>query len=633
MSRPPRKRKPGPAPTPQQAATFNQALTDFRAGRIVQAEAGLAAITLALPGWAEGWHMRGLVAQAGRHLHQARTYLEQAIALDGGVANYHANLCAVLMGLRDLAAAEQAARGALKVDARHFGAMMNLGLVLSETGRLRDAQSWFETAATLQPKLAGVHANVGRVAALRGDYGAALAAYRRAAEQAPEAPEHALGQANALYLLGRTGESRTLLDAAVTRWPESLELLGARTFVLNYFADVTAEQQAAAARAYGTALAKRATPMRHVPDPTAADRSVRVGFVSSDLREHSVSHFLMAVLPGLDRDRLVPVAYSTSRHADARTEALRTHFAEWVDAALLDAPTLARKIVEDRIDLLVDLSGHTQGHRLPVFGLKPAPVSLSWLGYSGTTGVGTIDYLVADRWVVPEGDEPFLSERPWRLPHGYLCFPPAQLPPRPRTMGEGGFTFGSFNSHNKLSPETLSAWAEILKGVPGSRLLLKSRGLADPETAAATRAAFESMGVAADRLTLLGRTPTLDAHLDLYGEMDIALDPFPYNGTTTTMEALRMGVPVLSLKGDRYISRVGWSLLANAGLEDWVAPDVDAYVAQAIARAADPAGLQMLRSELPARVATAPIADAQRFARDFSDMLVTMWREWCQSAG
>lgn len=629
MSRPP---KPGPALSPQQAATYNRALADFRAGRLAAAEAELASITLAQPRWAEAWHLRGLVAQAGRHLHQAQTYLEKAIALDGRVAHYHANLSAVHMGLRQLDAAARAAEGALAVEPKHFGAMMNLGLVLTETGRLGDAQAWFEKAAEVQPKLAGVHGNVGRVAALRGEYGVALAAYRRAGELAPDAPEHVLGQANALYLLGRTAESRAVLDAAVTRWPDNPELLGARTFVLNYFADVTAEMQAEAARAYGAAMHKRYTPMVHVPDPAAAGRPIRVGFVSSDLREHSVSHFLLAVLPGLDGERIVPVAYSTSRHADSRTEALRPHFAEWVDAPLLDATALARRIAGDRIDVLVDLSGHTQGHRLPVFAQKPAPVALSWLGYSGTTGLDSIDYLVADDRVVPEGDERFLSERPWRLPHGYLCFPPAQLPARPRRGAGEAFTFGSFNSHNKLSPETLAAWATILKGVPGSRLLLKSRGLADADTVAATLAAFARHGIGEDRLTLMARTPTLQAHLDLYAEMDIALDPFPYNGTTTTMEALRMGVPVLSLKGDRYISRVGWSLLANAGLDDWVAEDVDAYVAQAIARAADREALAQLRADLPARVSTAPIADAGRFASDFSQMLVTMWRDWCTSA-
>lgn len=629
MSRPP---KPGPVLSPQQAAIYNRALADFRAGRLADAEAGLATLTLAQPRWAEAWHMRGLVAQAGRHLHQAQTYLERAIALEGGVAHYHANLSAVHMGLRQLEAAGRAAEGALAVEPKHFGAMMNLGLVLTETGRLAEAQATFQRAAEVQPKLAGVHANVGRVAALRGEYGVALAAYRRAGELAPNAAEHALGQANALYLLGRTAESRAVLDAAVTRWPDHPELLGARAFVLNYFADVTAETQAEAARAYGAALRKRYTPRVHVPDPAAAERPVRVGFVSSDLREHSVSHFLLAVLPGLDRARIVPVAYSTSRHADSRTEALRPFFAEWVDAPLLDATALARRIAEDRIDILVDLSGHTQGHRLAVFAQKPAPVALSWLGYSGTTGLESIDYLVADERVVPKGDERFLSERPWRLPHGYLCFPPAEVRALARRAAGAPFTFGSFNSHNKLSPETLAAWARMLDGVPGSRLLLKSRGLADAGTVAETLAAFARHGIGAERLTLMARTPTLEAHLELYAEMDIALDPFPYNGTTTTMEALRMGVPVLSLKGDRYISRVGWSLLANAGLEDWVAEDVDAYVALAIARARDRAALERLREHLPGRISAAPIADAGRFASDFSQMLVTMWRDWCAAA-
>lgn len=613
------------------AETFNAAMASFQAGRLQEADRGLQQVLSAAPTLAPAWHLRGLVSQAARRLPEARLMIERAIELDGTVADYHANLAAVLIGLQSLDDALAATDRALALLPDHFAGLVNRGLVLTERGQLSAALEAFERALRGKPEVAQIHGNVGKVNRLLGRYAASLAAYERANTLAPHLAEYALGRAMALYMTGRTPDARRQLDAAAQQWPNHLEILSARTFVLNYFADVTADQQAAAARAYGTALAARVQPQVHVPDPAQADRPIRVGLVSADLREHSVSHFLRSVLPHIPRTSVTLVAYSVSRHADAVTDQLKGMVEEWVDAFPLDPAALARRMVADRIDVLLDLSGHTQGHRLPIFAAKPAPVSASWLGYSGTTGLTAIDYLVADAVVAPEGDEAHLSERPWRLPHGFVCFPPSADRPPSRPKDRSGIVFGSFNSHNKLSDATAEAWAAILRAVPDGRLILKSRAMADAGEREATLARFGALGIAAERLTLLDRTPTVEAHLALYGEIDIALDSFPYNGTTTTMQALRMGVPVLTLRGDRYISRVGESILTHAGLTEWVAADVDAYIAQAVRWAHDPAGLEAARRDLPARLAAAPIVDAAQFGQSFEAMLRGMWRHWCLS--
>ena len=622
-------RTPGSA---QQALAPVQArvVAHLQARRLQAAEAELGPMLLAVPDWAEGHHLSGLVAQAAGQLAEARTRFERAIRLNPKVAAYHANMAVVLLGLGDAEGAVTCCLTALRRDPRQFGAMMNLGLALTQLNKPGEALDSFERALTLKADFAPLHANIGRLRHRFGEYELALAAYRRAAALAPEVADYALGQATNLYMLGRTQEAADILGQAVTRWPENLQALSAHAFILNYFDQTTPQQQADAARAYGAALAKIVTPITHVPDAGAAERRLRVGMVSADLRDHSVTTFLSTLLPRLDPAQFDLVAYSTSRHADAKTEMLKQSFAEWVDAAELSHAQLAERIQADRIDVLFDLSGHTLGQRLPVFARKPAPVSASWLGYSGTTGVEAIDYLVCDAVVVPPGEEAMISETPWRLPESMVFFPdgkPVTAPPR----GGGPFTFGSFNSHNKLSDATLASWAEILRQVPESRLLLKSRALESTAEQEATRGRFAALGVAAGRLTLLGRTETVEEHLALYGQIDIALDPFPYNGTTTTMQALRMGVPVLALAGDRFIGRLGASILAHAGMSDWIAGDREAYVALAVRWARDSNGLAAVRAALPDRVAAAPIADADRFAQQFGAMIRAMWRIWCAS--
>lgn len=614
------------------AAGHARALAHLQAGRLAAAEAELAGLLQGLPGWAEGYHLAGLVAQAGGRLVEAQNRLERAIGINPKAANYHANMAVVLLGRGQAELAIGSCLAALKLDKNQFGALMNMGLALAHLDRPSEALAAFEQARALRPDFAPVLGNIGRMENLLGDYEAALAAYRRASELAPHVADHALGQATNLYMLGRTRESLAQLDQVIARWPDNLMALSARTFALNYFAEVTPDQQAAAARAYGAVLAQQVVPQQHRRDPGAVDKVLRVGFVSSDLRQHSVSLFLLALLPRLDRSRLQLVAYSTSRHSDATSEALRLNFAEWVDASVMPLTQLADRIAEDRIDILLDLSGHTLGHRLPVFARKPAPVSASWLGYSGTTGVAAIDYLVCDARVVPPGEEAMIAERPWRLPHSFICEPhnggavPVARSDRP------GFTFGSFNSHNKLNDATIAVWADILNAVADSRLLLKSRSLASVDEQAATAARFAAHGIDPARLTLLGRTATVADHLALYGEMDIALDPFPYNGTTTTMQALRMGVPVIALQGDRYIGRVGASILGSAGLSDWIAPNRAGYVELARRWANDRAGLAAFRDRLPAQIAASPMADTDRFARDFGAMLTGVWRNWCLGA-
>ena len=292
---------------------------------------------------------------------------------------------------------------------------------------------------------------------------------------------------------------------------------------------------------------------------------------------------------------------------------------------------LAQLIHEDGIDILIDLSGHTGDNRLPMFAWKPAPVQVTWLGYFATTGVAAIDYLIADPWTLPESEESSFSETIWRVPETRLCFtPPAILlnVTPPPVLANGHITFGCFNNLTKMNERVVALWARILAAIPNSRLYLKARALGEAAVQQSVMKRFAEHGIDPQRLTLETYVPRAN-YLEAYNQIDIALDPFPYTGGTTTVEALWMGVPVLTLAGRQFLARQGVGLLMNAGLPEWVASDQDDYLSRAVAHASDTQGLASLRAGLRQQVLASPIFDASRFARHFEAALRGMWEKWC----
>lgn len=496
--------------------------------------------------------------------------------------------------LKGLSDAISCFRNALKFKPNYFEALYNLGVELGRSqATLNEAITCYRRAIIIAPGFLDAYNNLGHALLATGETKEAVSYFRRVVKANPR---HPAAHSNLLY-------------------------------ALTHNADFSAKECLSAARQYGEVFSKRGVvnPMawRYEPLPNR----LRVGVVSGDLRDHPVGRFLEGFLKNVNPLILELFAYPTLPQTDKLTTRIKPCFAAWRSLVGVGDEAASQMIREDGVHVLLDLAGHTANNRLPMFAGRAAPVQASWLGYFATTGVATMDYLIADPWTLPPSEEQYFTEKIWRLPETRLCFTPpeidvpvAQLP----ALAKKHITFGCFSSIAKLNDNVIALWSQLLHAIPDSRLFLKARQLADAAVRKKLLERFAVTGVGADRLLLEGPSPRAD-YLAAYGQVDIGLDTFPFTGGTTTAESLWMGVPVLTLAGDCFLARQGIGLLMNAGLTDWVANNPIEYVAKAVEKSRDLSGLASLRSALRHQVATSPLFDASRFARQFEQAMWDMW--------
>ncbi|MCC7274216.1 MAG: tetratricopeptide repeat protein [Alphaproteobacteria bacterium] len=512
----------------------------------------------------------------------------------------------------------------------HAGAWGALGLARLEAGDVDGAVAAFERAEALDPATAETPFNRATAERLRDRLGACVAALDRAIARRPSFAAARLNRGYALLEQGRVADADAAFDAVLALDAAHVQAASGKLFALNYRDDLPAGVVAEAHRAWGRRFAATPPPpARHgvARDP---DRRLRVGYVSADLRSHSVAWFVGPLFAAHDRGAVEVVAYADVAAPDATTARLRQAADLWRPIDGRDDAAVAALVRDDAVDVLVDLAGHTAYNRLGVFARRPAPLQGAWLGYPNTTGLAAIGFRITDAVADPPGAADALHvERLVRLDRPFLCWGPPADAGSVATPSAGPLRFASFNVPAKISAAAVAAWARILAAVPDARLLLKARGLDDPDTAALWRARFADAGVDPGRLELRGRIAATGDHLGLYGTVDIALDPFPYNGTTTTLEALWMGVPVVTLAGDRHAGRVGASILDALGLADLAAGDVDAYVRVAVALARDGGRRAALRRDLRPRLAASALTDAAGFAGALEAAFRAEWRRWC----
>lgn len=566
---------------------------------------------------------------------------ERAIALNPDHFAAYRSAADAAVARADKAATSANAKAAR--DLKKFAAMYLLALGKQQNRQfLDDAAINFREATALDPKCAEAFWALGAFLEERGHSSEAEKPLRRAIALDPQQAHFYVSLGNTFQSRCRFAEMEAAYRKALALKPDLQEVRQGLASIplmnLLYDDKATPAEIYAQHRAWGDefaaglrAITARAPPFANTRDP---ERRLRVAYLSPDFRYHAVSFFFQPLLAHHDPARVEVFCYADTGRPDPVTKFLQGLGGTWRDTSALADDALRLLFRADQIDIAVDLAGHTNAKGIRALAAKPAPVTATWLGYPATTGLPNVDWRITDALADPPGQEAFHTEKLMRLPDVFLCYnayttPIPEVAPVP-ALAKGFVTFGSFNSPRKLSPRAIAAWAQILTAVPRSRLALKSLAFVEPTRRQYFLDCFAANGVSADRIELWQPRRELAAHLGSYGEIDIALDPFPYNGTTNTCEAMWMGVPVVSLIGDRHSGRVGFDLLSQVGLAELAATDSDSYCATAMALANDLPRLQRLRRELRERMRASPLCDAPRFARAFEGALRAMWQQWCR---
>ncbi len=604
------------------------ALVDlYNRRRLADAAALAETLTRQFPLHPFAWKALGASSHDLGRREQAALAWRNAARLAGDAESYN-NLGLVLQEAGELQHAEASFQAALQRRPDLVEANANLGRLYHATGRPAEAERSLRRAIQINPGLAEAHNTLAMVLKDSGRLGEAEGCCRQAIACRPDYVEAHACHGAVLTAMGRLADGQASLLRALRLRDDYLVARSNLLFSLNYSAEHSPEHCLTEARQYGRIASNQAKERYSSWRIAPAPERLRVGLVSGDLCEHPVGHFLEGLLAQIDRSRLEVIAYPTRQTSDALADRIRSRCDRWSPLYGHDDAAAARLIHADGVHLLIDLSGHSAYGRLPVFACRPAPVQVTWLGYFATTGVAEIDYLLADPVSVPQAHRQHFTESVWYLPDTRLCFtPPAvEAPVAPLPALSNGFvTFGSFQSLAKVNETVLSLWARVLSALPDARLRLQCKQLADVGVRQQLGRQLQSLGIAADRVSMHGPLAR-DAYLAAHREVDLILDTFPFPGGTTTCEALWMGVPTLTLAGDRLIGLQGASLLAAAGLSDWIARSPDEYVGKALAHAADLPALAALRARLRSQALASPLFDAPRFARHFETALWEMWR-------
>jgi protein O-GlcNAc transferase len=653
---------------PSSHELFDSAAALLSAGQLPQAEAMFRKILAQQPNHDGALNAMGIIHFQSGNKDSGIIHVRKAIALNNTQQEYHRNLGQMLNSLGRVHEAVEAYRPVVRLrphDAEawnYFGRLLQadknwdeavaafrravelrpdsalmifqLAFALDQTGDQNGAIAGYRRAIKINPQFFEAYNNLGLVLVACDARAEAIEAYERALQLQSNNAEHLTNFGNLLRDDRQVDEALVLYDQALAARPDFVTAASVRIFSMHLSPHGDAQSLFQEHRRWDQIFGQplRSEILPHLND-RQKDRRLRIGYVSADFREHSVVFFVENLLLHHDRKQIEVFCYSDVTHPDEITARLMKSADHWRESVSWNHAQLAQQIREDRIDILVDLAGHTSGSRLLTFARKPAPVQVTYCGYPNTTGLAAMDYRLTDQWADPSPQADALhTEKLVRLPRSFLCYrPPASAPPIGPlpSLANGVVTFGSFNALAKITAPMMAVWSQILRQVPRSRLLIKSHsGLSDSAPRERLLEIFGSLGIEADQIELIAKIPQMSAHLELYHRVDIALDTYPYHGTATTCEALWMGVPVITLAGQSHVSRVGVSLLNNVGLSELVANEPDDYVQLAMNIAKDSSRLSKLRAGMRDRLLASPLLDGSAFARELEKAYRQMWRAW-----
>ena len=521
---------------------------------------------------------------------------------------------------------------ATKLDPKNTDALSTLASLYALSSEHTKAIGLYQQALGIQPDHPGALSGLGTAQSELGQYAAARKTLKQVHDLSPELPEPIVNRA--LLELDTTHAHRAIeilssAPPAIRNHPAVLDL-----FALAHSYDDTKSPQQVynAHKDYGAQLEAHIAPTTNHTNTKDPSRKLRVGYLSGDLHRHSISYFLEPLLQHTNKAEFETHIFTTSSHRDQVTERLNGCADYWHVCNTMAIPALSSFIQSQGIDILVELSGHFSGHKLPVFAARPAPIQITFIGYGNTTGLSRIDARLVDDFTDPAPDaDKLATETLIRLPGCFLCYQPPkdETPPTKEPDGTRAFTLGSFNNLKKLSDSTVKVWSQILAQRPQARLLIKSSKLANEELRSELLKRFADKGIDQSRLDLRTFAPTIEDHLDTYNELDLALDTFPYTGTTTTCESLIMGVPTLTLLGQTHCGRVSASLLSAVGRKDLVAESESDYITKAIERIDQGLCSKADRDTLRDQTLGSPLCDAQPYSIMVEEAYHQLWTQWC----
>jgi protein O-GlcNAc transferase len=608
-------------------AHYNLGNTLQKLGRLDEAEASYTQAIALKPNYVEAYSNLGNIMNELGRLDEAGASFTQVITLKPDYAEAHNNLGITLEKQGRLKEAEASYRKAITLKPDYAEAHSNLCNTLKKLGRLDEAKASFTQAITLKPDYAEAHNNLGTTLKKLGRLDEAKASFTQAITLKPDLAEAHNNLGNIMNELGRLEEGETSYRKAIELKPDYTKAHSNLLFLYSGFM-YESSHYLKKAREYGQQIAKSVVSKYSTWLCVGNTKILRVGMVSGDLKNHPVGYFLEEFLNQLGEFDFELYAYTTQSNEDDLTLRIKPGFTRWKSLVGISDVDAADHIYNDGIHILIDLSGHTAQNRLPIFAWKPAPVQISWLGYFASTGVAEIDYILGDPYVTPTEEANHFIEKIWQLPESYICFTEPEvdidvmsLP----ALDKKRVTFGCFNKIARITDPVVRVWSEILHAVPTAVLFLKDKYFEVESVRDSFYDRFKVNGIQKDRLILEGLSPR-SKYLAAYNRVDIALSPFPYGGGTTSAEGLWMGVPVITMQGNHFLSHLGESIANNTGLSDWIAVDEEDYVAKAIAFSTNLEGLEKLRSRLRAQVLSRPLFDAERFANHFKNALRGMWK-------
>ena len=564
-------------------------------GRNVEAEQSYKEALRISPDFIQAHFNLGLLLINLDRLYEAAGELREVIRINPGYADAYFGMGNVFFGLKQWPEAEENYRQAIFYKKDYAEASYNLANLLKERGRLFEAEDLYKQTILMRPDYAEAYCNLG----------------------------------NALKDCGRFDEAEESFRKAIQLKPELIEAHSSLLFCLNYTDFNFSENSLAIAKNLGRMVSERAIPKFTSWNNVQKFSKLKLGFVSGDLRNHPVGYFVESLVSELDKNQFELYAFPTVSNVDDLTSRIKKHFNEWIPIYGKSDFEAAQIINNSKVHVLIDLSGHTANNRLPVFSYKPAPIQASWLGYFATTGIPEIDYFIGDPFLSPQNENHHFTEKIIKLPNTWLCLTPpkniSKTDDQPASKNKY-FTFGNFSNLSKINERVIDAWAKVLEQVPNSKLLIKSKQLSELRVRFELEKRFVAKNIPNDRL-ILESASSRENYFEAYNRIDMVLDSFPYPGGTTSVDALWMGVQVLTLKGNRFLSHLGESIASNAGQQNWIAESLDEYIEKAIKYSSNIIELHKKRNALKVDIINTPLFDSRLFAKGFGEMLLRMWDE------